>query len=460
MAVRAETQINLTRVDDGADGATFTPSVDANGDISWTNNGGLPNPPTQNIMGPSSQYFWQNSVDSGAGEGAGAHITEVTQTAFVADPANGGSNVLIDSDSIDIRDGTTVLATFGASGAVVGENATGKSRTEIGNAGMQIVQNVSGTDTEIANLGYGAGADSGGGTSNAPYYTLGTRTGNIGNYSVSEGKNTTASAYCTHAEGYETTASGIYTHAEGRETVASADQAHAEGYLSKAWGPSSHAEGIDTRVEFGGGAHAEGARTNVYGWYAHAQNEGTKANADAQTTLGTFNVVDTANTTTHPNGDTDYRQYAVIVGNGTADNARSNALTVDWNGNVNIAGHTNPIGWYDAHNNTSSISSGTTYQSISASAISLAPGRYMLFGSARFSGATSGYRGITIYKDNSTIGRASASQPAIPSSSWTTAMNCSCFVAVSSTTTYKLGVYQNSGSSLSTEWDFYAVAIR
>lgn len=58
MAVRAEAQIDLARVDDGSpgapgqNGATFIPSVDVAGDISWTNDGGLPNPPTQNIMGP------------------------------------------------------------------------------------------------------------------------------------------------------------------------------------------------------------------------------------------------------------------------------------------------------------------------------------------------------------------------------------------------------------------------
>lgn len=34
------------------DGATFTPSVDSEGNISWSNNKGLPNPQTQNIRGP------------------------------------------------------------------------------------------------------------------------------------------------------------------------------------------------------------------------------------------------------------------------------------------------------------------------------------------------------------------------------------------------------------------------
>lgn len=36
----------------GAPGATFTPSVDAEGNLSWTNNGGLVNPATVNIKGP------------------------------------------------------------------------------------------------------------------------------------------------------------------------------------------------------------------------------------------------------------------------------------------------------------------------------------------------------------------------------------------------------------------------
>lgn len=37
----------------GADGATFIPSVSADGTLSWTNNKGLPNPISVNIMGPA-----------------------------------------------------------------------------------------------------------------------------------------------------------------------------------------------------------------------------------------------------------------------------------------------------------------------------------------------------------------------------------------------------------------------
>ena len=39
----------------GKDGATFTPSVDTNGDLSWTNDGGLPNPETVNVRGAQGE---------------------------------------------------------------------------------------------------------------------------------------------------------------------------------------------------------------------------------------------------------------------------------------------------------------------------------------------------------------------------------------------------------------------
>ena len=36
----------------GRDGVTFTPSVSEDGDLSWTNDGGLANPETVNLKGP------------------------------------------------------------------------------------------------------------------------------------------------------------------------------------------------------------------------------------------------------------------------------------------------------------------------------------------------------------------------------------------------------------------------
>lgn len=59
---------------DGEDGATFTPSVDSEGNLSWTNDKGLENPETVNIKGPKGDKG--NTGDTGA-SGANATINGV-----------------------------------------------------------------------------------------------------------------------------------------------------------------------------------------------------------------------------------------------------------------------------------------------------------------------------------------------------------------------------------------------
>lgn len=177
-----------------------------------------------------------------------------------------------------------------------------------------------------------------------------------GNISHAEGSYTIASGNSSHAEGYHTTASGEFTHseglnsdakkigshAEGSETTADGIYSHAEGNLSETTGESSHAEGYQTTAS-GYTSHAEGKDTTASGYASHAQNRKTIAASESQTALGKFNEEDNADT------------YALIIGNGTADDARSNALTVDWNGNIiaqgmagmvqMFAGSTAPTGW-------------------------------------------------------------------------------------------------------------------
>lgn len=53
---------------DGEDGATFTPSVDSAGNLSWTNNKGLANPPTVNIKGPKGDAGEGGGSSSGGGK--------------------------------------------------------------------------------------------------------------------------------------------------------------------------------------------------------------------------------------------------------------------------------------------------------------------------------------------------------------------------------------------------------
>lgn len=133
----------------------------------------------------------------------------------------------------------------------------------------------------------------------------------VGNYSVAEGYNTEASGEAAHAEGRNTTASGYSSHAEGEYTYATASFAHAEGTYTNATGGASHAEGWNT-FAYGEGSHAEG--------------QNTIASSDYQHTQGKYNIEDSSDV------------YAHIVGNGTSSK-RSNAHTLDWDGNAWFAGN-------------------------------------------------------------------------------------------------------------------------
>lgn len=146
-----------------------------------------------------------------------------------------------------------------------------------------------------------------------------------GSYSHAEGDWTTASGKSSHAEGYYTKASGPYSHAEGYNTTASGDYSHAEGYKTIAGGQGSHAEGSSTKAH-GGDSHAEGYNTTASGNYSHAEGYNTTANGSDSHVQGKCNIADTSN------------KYADIIGNGTSNTARSNAATVDWEGNAWFAG--------------------------------------------------------------------------------------------------------------------------
>ena len=152
----------------------------------------------------------------------------------------------------------------------------------------------------------------------AKAFTFGIRgSGSVGAMSFAEGENVVASGEASHAEGSYSTASGKYSHAEGSGR-ASGEGSHAEGN-GRASGWVSHAEGIDT-VASGITSHAEGYGTVAYGAASHAQNWGTKASSDYQTAIGKFN---------DSQGDT-----AFEIGNGTSDSDRSNAFSVDWDGEM------------------------------------------------------------------------------------------------------------------------------
>ncbi len=112
--------------DTGARGATFRPSVDAGGNISWTNDSGLENPAAQNIRGPAGRDGAQGPAGASAFEAAvdaGYQGTEATfNAALAALPYHGARHLPGGADPISVGTGSlengAVTAEKLASGAV------------------------------------------------------------------------------------------------------------------------------------------------------------------------------------------------------------------------------------------------------------------------------------------------------------------------------------------------------
>lgn len=150
----------------------------------------------------------------------------------------------------------------------------------------------------------------------------------VGDYSTSEGCDTTASGNYSHAEGLNTFASGNVSHAEGSSTIASGSRSHSEGSMTKAGGDTSHAEGFSTKAS-GKISHAEGTATTASGDYSHAEGCNTTAGNIASHASGHFNVnMKTGGDVSNTVGT------AFVIGNGTGTNARSNAFSVMFDGTV------------------------------------------------------------------------------------------------------------------------------
>ena len=147
-------------------------------------------------------------------------------------------------------------------------------------------------------------------------------------------ENNVASAYYSHAEGYMTTASAPHSHAEGSNTVASNLSCHAEGSGTTASGNCSHAENMGC-IASGSNSHAEGYHTIARGEHSHASGSHTIAGMEVFA-LGRYNKK--------------AEDVALVVGNGWGNDSheyRSDALTLDYSGNLKLAGNltANSPGW-------------------------------------------------------------------------------------------------------------------
>jgi Chaperone of endosialidase len=131
---------------------------------------------------------------------------------------------------------------------------------------------------------------------------------NIGNYSFSAGLGSIASGISAISVGASNTASGDYTFSSGNGTQAT-------GLLATAIGSNNIASGIVST--------AMGDNTIASGWFSTVMGRYNKAKSDFSLVTGIYN-------------DTTATNRLFEIGNGTADNARSNAVTVLSNGSTLI----------------------------------------------------------------------------------------------------------------------------
>lgn len=211
-----------------------------------------------------------------------------------------------------------------------------------------------------------------------------------GDSSHAEGSNTKASGPHSHAEGWWSESSGYNSHAEGYSTKASGSRSHAEGYKTEASGSRSHAEGSNTKAS-GGLSHVRGMynifetgdysyevlytsltvekkttyyaansfefntengvftllNASVLDFPASAKRQYISLNAESSLIYRLLSIISQTDTSviyqvalmrSGTYSSKAMQTYSTIIGNGYSDNYRSNAYTLDWEGNAWFAG--------------------------------------------------------------------------------------------------------------------------
>lgn len=309
--------------------------------------------------------YYELTIDESLNNYVGTHLALTNEGLWLLPASSGTNKVLIATGGgstytipgtyiIDNSGG--IMASFRGDGATIGTGST-----------------------QIAHLGYGEGTGSSG-YSEAPYYTFGARkavdqysssrsyaVGDLcwrdttqpigtvrmlyrcktaissgetwngdhwsqlgavnGNYSVAEGVDNAVSGYLCHAEGKDNIVAGYYNHVQGEGN-----------YIGS--------ETVDNLVTGKDHTLWGGTHRNLVAGESHTVQYGSETSSDDNLVSGIGNKVDGAKantvigryaTTAIGDYSDPYGPYAFRIGNGTSDSARSDAMKVGWDGNVDIA---------------------------------------------------------------------------------------------------------------------------
>ncbi len=159
-----------------------------------------------------------------------------------------------------------------------------------------------------------------------------------GEYSTATGDRTKAIGDRSTAMGENTVASGHHSTAMGVQTEASGGTATTMGYLTLASGSDSFASGYNTAAT-GAISRAMGQYSLASGELSTALGKYTRASDFGSVVIGQSNLAG-ANLTASAT-EFSLNNTAFVIGNGTDENSRSDALTVLFDGTTTIAGDLN-----------------------------------------------------------------------------------------------------------------------
>ncbi len=168
-------------------------------------------------------------------------------------------------------------------------------------------------------------------------FAVGSSSSANGKNSVAMGSHSVAAGDYSFVHGTGNIATGFASVAMGQVSIADANTAVAIGYDARATASFSTAIGYSALAS-GQNAFSFGRNSIASGNIAFATGYETRSKADYSTTVGAYNDTTDAPGIFNPQQSDRIFQ----VGNGTANNARRNAITVLRNGNVGLENITNP----------------------------------------------------------------------------------------------------------------------
>lgn len=172
-------------------------------------------------------------------------------------------------------------------------------------------------------------------------FCIGELTVASGNYSTAMGSGSISGGSYSTAMGFQTLASGFISTSMGGGSVASGAYSTCTGFSTRASGDISVSMGNNS-VASGTNSTSMGGATTASGFASTSMGSGTAAKEFASTSTGYVTIARSPySLTAGLYNDTTNTNRLFEIGNGTAHNARSNALTVLLNGNVGI-GTTSP----------------------------------------------------------------------------------------------------------------------